>query len=205
MCVHGRRLKSQSDNLGEMLEQIYEVQRITGERVSNVILMGIGEPLDNYENVVRFIRMISDERGLHISQRNITLSTCGLVDGIYRLMKEDLTITLAISLHAPNDILRREMMPVANRYSIAEILKACREYVDHTGRRVTFEYSLVDGTNDSCRTSRGAGGFAARSELPCQPDPAESGGRAYGRAIQAYQSIGVSENIGEQAYYRNDP
>ena len=103
---------------GEMLEQIYEVQRITGERVSNVILMGIGEPLDNYENVVRFIRMISDERGLHISQRNITLSTCGLVDGIYR-------------------------------YSIAEILKACREYVDHTGRRVTFEYSLVDGTNDS--------------------------------------------------------
>ena len=134
---------------GEMLEQIYEVQRITGERVSNVILMGIGEPLDNYENVVRFIRMISDERGLHISQRNITLSTCGLVDGIYRLMKEDLTITLAISLHAPNDVLRREMMPVANRYSIAEILKACREYVDHTGRRVTFEYSLVDGTNDS--------------------------------------------------------
>lgn len=110
---------------GEMLEQIYEVQRITGERVSNVILMGIGEPLDNYENVVRFIRMISDERGLHISQRNITLSTCGLVDGIYRLMKEDLTITLAISLHAPNDVLRREMMPVANRYSIAEILKAC--------------------------------------------------------------------------------
>lgn len=84
-----------------------------------MILMGIGEPLDNYENVVRFIRMISDERGLHISQRNITLSTCGLVDGIYRLMKEDLTITLAISLHAPNDILRREMMPVANRYSIA--------------------------------------------------------------------------------------
>lgn len=134
---------------GEMLEQIYEVQRITGERVSNVILMGIGEPLDNYENVVRFIRMISDERGLHISQRNITLSTCGLVDGIYRLMKEDLTITLAISLHAPNDVLRRKMMPVANRYSIAEILKACREYVDHTGRRVTFEYSLVDGTNDS--------------------------------------------------------
>ena len=107
MCIRDRSTVgglNRSLTTGEMLEQIYEVQRITGERVSNVILMGIGEPLDNYENVVRFIRMISDERGLHISQRNITLSTCGLVDGIYRLMKEDLTITLAISLHAPNDV-----------------------------------------------------------------------------------------------------
>lgn len=133
---------------GEMLEQIYEVQRVTGERVSHVILMGIGEPLDNFENVVRFIRMLSDEQGLHISQRNITLSTCGLVDGIYRLMEEDLSITLAISLHAPDDKLRQEMMPVANRYSIHEILDACREYIAKTGRRVTFEYSLVDGKND---------------------------------------------------------
>lgn len=133
---------------GEMLEQIYEVQRVTKERVSNVILMGIGEPLDNFENVVQFIRMLSDEQGLHISQRNITLSTCGLVDGIYRLMEEDLAITLAISLHAPDDRLRREMMPVANRFTIREIIDACREYIDRTGRRVTFEYSLVDGKND---------------------------------------------------------
>lgn len=133
----------------EMLDQIYELQRVTGERVSNVILMGIGEPLDNYENVVRFIRMLSGEDGLHISQRNITLSTCGLVDQIRRLMEEDLTITLAISLHAPDDALRAEMMPVANRYSIREILKVCREYVEHTGRRITFEYSLVEYKNDS--------------------------------------------------------
>ncbi|MCH5267855.1 MAG: 23S rRNA (adenine(2503)-C(2))-methyltransferase RlmN [Lachnospiraceae bacterium] len=132
----------------EMLEQIYEVQRVTGERVSNVILMGIGEPLDNYDNVVRFIRMLSDEHGLHISQRNITVSTCGLVDGIHRLMEEDLAITLAISLHAPGDKLRREMMPVANRFSIDEIIDACRKYFEKTGRRVTFEYSLVDGKND---------------------------------------------------------
>lgn len=133
----------------EMLDQIYAIQRETGERVSNVILMGIGEPLDNYENVIRFIRMLSDEHGLHISQRNITLSTCGLVDQIRCLMKEGLTITLAISLHAPNDALRREMMPVANRFSIREIIQVCREYVQQTGRRVTFEYSMVEGKNDS--------------------------------------------------------
>lgn len=134
---------------GEMLDQIYEIQRLSGERVSHVILMGIGEPLDNYENVVRFIRMLSAEEGLHISQRNITLSTCGIVEGIYRLMEEELVITLAISLHAPDDTLRREMMPVANRYSIADILEACRKYKAQTGRRITFEYSLVDGKNDS--------------------------------------------------------
>lgn len=134
---------------GEMLDQIYEIQRITGERVSNVILMGIGEPLDNFDNVVRFVRMLSDEKGLHISQRNITISTCGLVDGIHQLMEENLTITVAISLHAPNDELRKEMMPIANRYSIAEIIQACKEYIDRTGRRITFEYSLVDGKNDT--------------------------------------------------------
>ena len=133
----------------EILDQIYEIQRHTGERVSNVIIMGIGEPLDNYDNVIRFIRMLSDEQGLHISQRNITLSTCGLVPRIYDLMRESLTITLAISLHAPNDEIRREMMPIANKYSISEIIQACREYIQETGRRVTFEYTLVEGKNDS--------------------------------------------------------
>lgn len=133
----------------EMLDQIYEIQRTTGERVSNIILMGIGEPLDNYDNVVKFIRMISDENGLNISQRNITLSTCGLVDRLKKLVDKKLTITIAISLHAPNDELRREMMPIANRYSIHEIIDACRYYVDMTGRRITFEYSMVEGKNDS--------------------------------------------------------
>ena len=133
----------------EILDQIYEIQRHIGERVSNVIIMGIGEPLDNYENVIRFIRMLSDENGLHISQRNITLSTCGLVPKIYDLMKEELTITLAISLHAPNDEIRRQMMPVADRFSMNEILEACRAYIEETGRRVTFEYTMVQGTNDS--------------------------------------------------------
>lgn len=133
----------------EILDQIYEIQRHIEERVSNVIIMGIGEPLDNYENVIRFIRMLSDENGLHISQRNITLSTCGLVPKIYDLMKEELTITLAISLHAPNDEIRRQMMPVADSFSMNEILEACRAYTEQTGRRVTFEYTMVQGTNDS--------------------------------------------------------
>ena len=132
----------------EMLGQIYEIQRATSERVSHIILMGIGEPLDNYEAVVRFIRMISDNFGLHISGRNITISTCGLVEQIYRLAEEELTITLAVSLHAPNDSIRRKMMPIAEKYSIAEVLDACRAYLKETNRRVTFEYSMVEGVND---------------------------------------------------------
>ncbi len=135
----------------EMLDQIYTITRETGERVSNVILMGIGEPLDNYDAVVKFIQMLTDEHGLHISQRNVTISTCGLVPQMKRLAGEEFAITLAISLHAPNDKLRREMMPVANRYSIEEIIEACREYLGVTNRRITFEYSMVEGKNDSLK------------------------------------------------------
>lgn len=133
---------------GEMLSQIYEIQRETGERVSNIIVMGMGEPLDNYDNLVKFIRLVSGENGLHISQRSITVSTCGLVDKIRDLMEEQLQITLAISLHAPNDLIRRQTMPVANKYSMEEIFQVCREYFDKTGRRITFEYSMIRGIND---------------------------------------------------------
>ena len=133
----------------EMLGQIYAIQKESGERVSNVVIMGTGEPLDNYDAAVRFIRLNSDEKGLHISQRNITLSTCGLVPEIYRLADEHLQITLAISLHASNNEKRKSMMPIANKYSIDEILDACRNYFAKTGRRITFEYSLVGGKNDS--------------------------------------------------------
>ena len=135
--------------VSEMLGQVYAIQRESGERVSNVGMMGTGEPLDNYDSAVRFIRMISDEKGLHISQRNITLSTCGLVPEIYRLADEHLQITLAISLHASNNEKRKSMMPIANRYDIDELLKACRYYYDTNGRRLTFEYSLASGVNDS--------------------------------------------------------
>lgn len=133
----------------EMLDQIYRIQDITGERVSNVVVMGTGEPLDNYENLLRFIHILTGEGGLHISQRNITVSTCGLVPQIRELAEEKLQITLALSLHAPNDAKRQELMPIARRYSMDEVLDACRDYFDKTGRRLTFEYSLVAGVNDS--------------------------------------------------------
>ena len=133
----------------EMLDQIYRIQSITGERVSNVVVMGTGEPMDNYDNIVRFVHLLSEEGGLNISQRNITVSTCGIVPKIYELAKEKLQITLALSLHAPNDEKRRELMPIANRYSMDEVLDACRNYFQETGRRITFEYSLVGGVNDS--------------------------------------------------------
>lgn len=133
----------------EMLSQVYEIQRITGERVSNIVVMGTGEPMDNYDNLLKFIYMVSDENGLNISQRNITVSTCGLVEKIRMLADEKLQITLAISLHAPNDQIRKELMPVANKYSIDEIMEVCQYYYDKTGRRISFEYSLVKGVNDS--------------------------------------------------------
>lgn len=135
--------------VSEMLGQIYAIQRISGERVSNVVVMGSGEPFDNYDNIVKFLYMLSDEKGLNISQRNITVSTCGIVEKIYTLAKEKLQITLAISLHAPNDKVRKELMPVANRYTMAQIFEACQYYFEQTGRRITFEYSLVEGVNDS--------------------------------------------------------
>ena len=138
----------------EMLDQIYRIQSITGERVSNVVVMGTGEPMDNYDNIVRFVHLLSDEGGLNISQRNITVSTCGIVPKIYELAKEKLQITLALSLHAPNDEKRRELMPVAQRYSMNEVLDACRNYFQETGRRITFEYSLVAGVNDSDEDAR---------------------------------------------------
>ncbi|MBO5469155.1 MAG: 23S rRNA (adenine(2503)-C(2))-methyltransferase RlmN [Lachnospiraceae bacterium] len=133
----------------EMLDQIYAITRVTGQRISNVVVMGTGEPLDNYDNLCRFIRLLTNEDGLHISQRNITVSSCGLVPEIYRLADEGFAITFALSLHAATDEKRRELMPIANRYSIAEVLEACRYYFDKTGRRVTFEYSLVSGENDT--------------------------------------------------------
>lgn len=133
----------------EMLDQVYAVTLLTHERVSNVVVMGIGEPLDNYDNLVRFIKMLTDENGLHISQRSITVSTCGLVPRMRQLADERLQITLALSLHAATDEKRRELMPIANRYSIAELMGACRYYFERTGRRITFEYSLVGGVNDT--------------------------------------------------------
>lgn len=133
----------------EMLDQIYAITLETGERVSNVVVMGSGEPLDNYENLLRFITLLTDGNGLHISQRNVTVSTCGIVPKMRSLAEEKLQITLALSLHAATDEKRRELMPIANQYALDELMECCAYYFEQTGRRITFEYSLVRDVNDS--------------------------------------------------------
>ncbi len=135
----------------EILDQIYRIQILTGERVSNVVVMGTGEPLDNYQNLLRFLTILTDENGLHISQRNVSVSTCGLVEQIRSLAKEKLQINLALSLHAPTQKKREELMPIAAKYRLEEVIDACRFYFEQTGRRITYEYSLIRGVNDSCR------------------------------------------------------
>lgn len=135
--------------VAEMLGQIYQIQKISGERVSNVVVMGTGEPLDNYDNFVKFIHMLTDEHGLNISQRNITVSTCGIIPDMKRLAEEGLQITLALSLHGSTQEKRQALMPVANKYELSEVLHTCDYYFERTGRRITFEYSLVHGVNDN--------------------------------------------------------
>jgi len=138
----------------EMLGQIYQIQKISGERVSNIVVMGTGEPMDNYDNFVKFVRLLSDENGLHISQRNITVSTCGIVPNMKRLAEEKLQITLALSLHGSTQDKRKVLMPIANKYELSEVLEACDYYFEQTGRRITFEYSLVHGVNDKDEDAR---------------------------------------------------
>ena len=134
---------------GEIESQLHAAQKDLDIRISNIVLMGIGEPLDNYDNVLKFIHNINDENGLNISMRNISLSTCGIVPKIRSLMDEELPITLTISLHAPNDEIRGRTMPVNNKWGVDEILKVCREYISKTNRRISFEYTLINNVNDS--------------------------------------------------------
>ncbi|WML35140.1 23S rRNA (adenine(2503)-C(2))-methyltransferase RlmN [Clostridium sp. OS1-26] len=134
---------------GEILAQVLKSQEQIGERISNIVLMGSGEPLDNYDNVMEFLDSVNAEYGLNIGQRHITLSTCGIVPKILELADKNMQITLAISLHAPNDELRKTMMPIAHKYSIDEVVKACKYYISKTNRRITFEYALVNGVNDT--------------------------------------------------------
>ena len=133
----------------ELLGQITVAQRDSGERISNIVMMGIGEPLDNYDNVVKFLKLVNDEAGLNIGYRHISLSTCGVVPGILRLAEEELPITLSISLHAPTDERRSEIMPVNKKWGVDELLAACVSYYKKTGRRISFEYTLISGKNDT--------------------------------------------------------
>ena len=138
----------------EMIDQIYKIGQDIGERISNVVVMGTGEPMDNYDNLLKFITLLTDENGLNISQRNLTVSTCGIVPRMRQLADEKLSITLALSLHASNQKKRLELMPVANKYDIHDVIDACKYYFDQTRRRVTFEYSLVGGVNDTDEDAR---------------------------------------------------
>ena len=134
---------------GEMCAQVYSISNDTKKRISNIVLMGCGEPLDNFESTLRFVKLITHPEGLNIGQRHITISTCGLVPEILALAEEKLQITLAISLHAPTDDIRQKLMPIAKRYSVADTIAACKEYEKITKRRITFEYALALGINDS--------------------------------------------------------
>ncbi len=139
---------------GEILSQVYTAQKDLGQRISHIVLMGMGEPFDNYENVTRFITLITDEKGQNLSMRNISLSTCGVVPGIKALAQKKLQLTLSISLHAPNNEIRNRLMPVNKKYDIDELLSACKEYINATSRRISFEYAMIDGLNDSDENAR---------------------------------------------------
>ena len=135
----------------EMLSEVYLAAKHAeehGEKIASIVLMGIGEPLDNFDNVMDFLTILSSDNGFNLGMRHISLSTCGLVDKIYKLAERKLQLTLSVSLHAPNDDIRRRTMPVAKRWPIEELIKACRDYFDITGRRISFEYALIDGVND---------------------------------------------------------
>lgn len=153
-CATGKSGFSRSLTASEMLAQIEAAQKDLDIRISNVVLMGMGEPLDNFDNVVRFIELVSSDTGLNIGTRHITLSTCGIVPKIYELAEHRFQINLAVSLHAPNDEIRSKTMPIAKAYPMEQLLKACRDYFDKTGRRVTFEYSMIRGINDSDENAR---------------------------------------------------
>ena len=145
--------------VGEMLAQVYAIQKLTGERVSNVVVMGTGEPFDNYDTLIQFLRMLTDTNGLNISQRNITVSTCGIVPKIRAFAEEDLQVTLALSLHASDNEKRKELMPIAYTYSLGEVMDACRYYFQKTGRRMTYEYRLVGGVNDTREDAKALAGL----------------------------------------------
>ena len=133
----------------EMLGQILVAQKDLDLRISNIVLMGIGEPLDNYDNVIKFLRLVSNDEGLNIGLRHISLSTCGVVDKIYSLMEENLPLTLSISLHHSSDVSRSELMPINKKWNIDQLLTACKDYFDKTGRRISFEYAVISGVNDN--------------------------------------------------------
>ena len=179
---------------GEMLSQIYAIQKDCGERVHGTVLMGSGEPLDNYDNVLKFLRLINDPNGQNMGQRHITLSTCGLVEKIYALAEENLQITLAVSLHAPNDEIRTQTMPVAKLYDMDRLLQACRDYAEKTKRRITFEYALIHGVNDGDAHARELAGrlrdmLCHVNLIPVNPIKERDFVQSNHQAIQSFKNL----------------
>ncbi len=188
----------------EMLDEVYTAQQDLRGRISNVVLMGIGEPLDNFDNVMAFLEILSSREGINLSLRHVSLSTCGLVDGIRALAEKKLQLTLSVSLHAPNDSIRSQSMPVNQRYNMDDLLDACQDYFEQTGRRISFEYALIAGVNDAPAhaeelASRLSGMGAHVNLIPVNP-VAETGYRRGKRAgIEAFQAqlerLGVNATI----------
>ena len=148
-CASTMDGKQRDLTAGEMLGEVLKMKRVTGEDINHIVLMGMGEPLDNYEEVSKFLKLINSPEGVNLSLRNITLSTCGIIPGIYRFAEDFPQVNLAVSLHASNDEIRRRTMPVARKYGYDDLMKACRDYTEKTHRRITFEYALIRGVNDS--------------------------------------------------------
>lgn len=193
-CASGLLGLERNMTASEMLSEVYHIQKASGERVSHVVVMGTGEPFDNYDELIHFIRILTSEKGLHISQRDVTVSTCGIVPKIREFADEGLACTLAVSLHAPNDDLRRKLMPIARKYSIEEILDAVDYFTSKTGRRATIEYSLVRGENDSdeCAmelSSRLAGRLVHVNLIPVNPIRERSYVSSEARAVQHFQKV----------------
>lgn len=147
-CATGKSGFSRNLSASEILSQVQAASLDEGERISHIVLMGMGEPLDNYDNVLRFLALVTSPEGLNVSMRHISLSTCGLVDRIYDLADKRLQLTLSVSLHAPNDEIRSRTMPVNRRWNMEQLLKACKYYCERTGRRISFEYAMISGVND---------------------------------------------------------
>lgn len=189
---------------GEILNQVIFAQKDIGERISNIVMMGIGEPLDNFENVIKFLHNVNHEKGLNIGYRHITLSTCGVVPMIYKIAEEKLPITLTISLHAPNDNIRDSIMPINHKYKIAELIEACKTYADTTGRRISFEYSLIHGVNDSMENAEELAGLVKNLHghvnlIPVNKVEERNFEKGSGKDIRAFQekleSLGINATV----------
>lgn len=203
-CASGLDGLCRNLTASEILSQVITAGKDNGVRISNIVLMGMGEPLDNYDNTVRFLDLVSHPDGLNIGLRHISVSTSGVVSRIYKLMAEKKPITLSISLHAPNDEIRNSMMAVNRRWGVDELLKACRDYIETTGRRISFEYAVIDGVNDSDECARELAGrlkgmLCHVNLIPANPVKENSYKRPDNRRVQHFcdklNSLGINTTV----------